>query len=176
MEGLGLSYSAGGQQVLSEVTCTIGAGERVGVVGRTGAGKSSLALALFRLVEADEGSIRIDGRDIAKMGLHDLRRKLTIIPQDPVLFAGSLRMNLDPSSCHTDLRLWEVLAKAHLGTWVSTQEAGLQHPVSIISPVSQQTKTQPTYITPINQSINPLKSALSATSNQKHNTRISHLS
>ena len=163
VEGLGLSYSAGGQQVLSEVTCTIGAGERVGVVGRTGAGKSSLALALFRLVEADEGSIRIDGRDIAKMGLHDLRRKLTIIPQDPVLFAGSLRMNLDPSSCHTDLRLWEVLAKAHLGNWVSAQEAGLQHPVSIIISVSQQTKTQPTYITHINQSLNPLKSALSAT-------------
>ncbi|CAG7817176.1 unnamed protein product, partial [Allacma fusca] len=89
-------YREGLDLVLRGVTCSINPGEKVGIVGRTGAGKSSLTLGLFRIVEAAGGSIEIDGRDISRMGLHDVRGKLTVIPQDPVLFAGTLRLNLDP--------------------------------------------------------------------------------
>jgi ABC-type multidrug transport system fused ATPase/permease subunit len=74
----------------------------VGIVGRTGAGKSSLTLALFRLIEAHAGEIRLDGVDVSGLGLHDLRSKLTILPQDPVIFAGSLRLNLDPFMQYSD--------------------------------------------------------------------------
>ena len=77
-----MRYRPGLDLVLKGVDCRIAGGETVGIVGRTGAGKSSLTVALFRLVEADGGGIVIDGEDISKMGLHDLRKKLTIIPQD----------------------------------------------------------------------------------------------
>jgi len=87
-------YREGLDLVIKGIDCTIHGGEKIGVVGRTGAGKSSLTLALFRIVEAAGGSIVLDGVDIAKIGLHELRSRITIIPQDPVLFSGSLRMNL----------------------------------------------------------------------------------
>ena len=87
-------------------------------MGRTGAGKSSLSLSLFRLLESNFGEIIIDGMNIKRMGLHDLRQKLTIIPQDPVLFSGSLRMNLDPFEQSTDEQIWDVLEKAHLKSFV----------------------------------------------------------
>ena len=77
--------------VLKDVSCEIGPGEKIGIVGRTGAGKSSMTLGLFRIVEAAGGSIEIDGQNISKLGLHDVRGRLTIIPQDPVLFSGTLR-------------------------------------------------------------------------------------
>jgi ABC-type multidrug transport system fused ATPase/permease subunit len=130
VEGLGLRYGTEGPPALQGVTCSLAAGERVGVVGRTGAGKSSLAAALFRLVEAETGAVRIDGRDIASLGLHALRSRLTIIPQDPVLFAGSLRMNLDPFSQHPNSAVQEALAKAHLGPWAAGLEEGLEHAVA----------------------------------------------
>ncbi|XP_059139698.1 multidrug resistance-associated protein 1-like isoform X2 [Physella acuta] len=104
--------------VLKKVSFTVNSGEKVGIVGRTGAGKSSLSLALFRLIEAAEGRILIDGLDISTIGLHDLRSKLTILPQDPVLFSGSLRFNLDPFDVHTDQSVWEALNNAHLGDFV----------------------------------------------------------
>ncbi|CAC5389793.1 ABCC1 [Mytilus coruscus] len=111
-------YRAGLDLVIRGITCNIAGGQKVGIVGRTGAGKSSLAMALFRLIESAEGKIIIDGECIAEMGLHDLRQKLTILPQDPVLFSGSLRMNLDPIDQYSDEQLWKSLEHAHLKSYV----------------------------------------------------------
>ena len=125
----GLRYRDGLDLVIRDITATVSGGEKVGIVGRTGAGKSTLTVALFRLVEAAQGSIKIDGENISEMGLHDLRSKLTIIPQDPVLFSGSLRMNLDPFSQYSDQQVWAALEQAHLKSFVSGVEAGLEHEV-----------------------------------------------
>jgi ATP-binding cassette subfamily C (CFTR/MRP) protein 1 len=115
---------------LKKISFKVNPGERVGVVGRTGAGKSSLTLALFRIIEAVEGSIYIDDIQISKLGLYDLRSRLTIIPQDPVLFTGTLRLNLDPFEKHSDQEIWQSLELAHLKAFVSSLEAGLSHQVS----------------------------------------------
>ncbi|RUS69235.1 hypothetical protein EGW08_023001, partial [Elysia chlorotica] len=104
--------------VLRGVSFTVEPGQKVGVVGRTAAGKSSMTVALFRMIEAAGGSIWIDGVDISTIGLHDLRAGLTILPQDPVLFSGSVRFNLDPFNLHSDAAIWEALDNAHLGTLV----------------------------------------------------------
>ncbi|XP_003747550.2 canalicular multispecific organic anion transporter 2-like [Galendromus occidentalis] len=107
-------YRPGLELVLKKVNLRVAPGTKVGIVGRTGAGKSSMTLSLFRILEAAEGRLSIDGMDVSKLGLHDLRPRLTIIPQDPVIFSGTLRMNLDPNSNHTDDELWNALEKAHV--------------------------------------------------------------
>ncbi|NXS61307.1 MRP1 protein, partial [Brachypteracias leptosomus] len=111
----------------SQVSCSYISSQQIGIVGRTGAGKSSLTLGLFRINEAAEGEIIIDGINIAKIGLHDLRFKITIIPQDPILFSGSLRMNLDPFDQHSDEDIWRSLELAHLKNFVSSLPDKLNH-------------------------------------------------
>lgn len=103
---------------------------KVGIVGRTGAGKSSLTLGLFRIIEAAEGQIFIDGVDITQLGLHELRSRITIIPQDPVLFSGSLRMNLDPFDSYSDEEVWRALEYSHLKSFVSSLPNKLSHECS----------------------------------------------
>lgn len=125
-------YRAGLGLILKDVRLEISPRKRVGVVGRTGAGKSSLILTLFRIIEAAAGRIFIDGLDISKFELHELRSKLTVIPQESVLFSANLRFNLDPHQECSDEKLWQALELAHLksysedrdglDTWIS--EAG----------------------------------------------------
>jgi len=124
------SYRHGLPLVLRDFKCRILAGEKVGVVGRTGAGKSSLTLALFRLIEPIAGTITIDNIDISRLGLHELRRKLTIIPQEPVLFSGTLRQNIDPFEQYSDSELFRALQLSHLASHVETLEGGLSHEIS----------------------------------------------
>jgi ABC-type multidrug transport system fused ATPase/permease subunit len=100
--------------VLKGLSFSVARNERIGVVGRTGAGKSSLTLALFRFLEARSGSIHIDGLDVSKIKLHELRSRLAIIPQDPVLFSGTVRSNLDAFDQHTDIELRDALHRVHL--------------------------------------------------------------
>jgi ATP-binding cassette subfamily C (CFTR/MRP) protein 1 len=109
-----MRYRAELPLVLQGLSMQVKGGERIGIVGRTGAGKSSIMSALFRLTELYGGQIRIDGIDISTVGLHDLRSRLAIIPQDPTLFKGTIRSNLDPFHEHTDLELWSALRKADL--------------------------------------------------------------
>ena len=129
-EGFTARYREGLDLVLRGIDVTILSGEKVGIVGRTGAGKSSLTLALFRLVEPAGGSIYIDGVNIRHLGLGQLREGLTIIPQDPVLFSGSLRLNLDPVERYSDSEMWGALRQAHLAELVEGLPAGLEHQVA----------------------------------------------
>ena len=107
-------YRADLEPVLKDLTIDIKAEEKVGIVGRTGAGKSSLALAVFRGLEADSGKIFIDNVDIGQIGLQDLRENLTIVPQDPTLFTGTIRTNLDPFGLFTDDEIFGALRRVHL--------------------------------------------------------------
>lgn len=115
---------------LQDITFQTHGEEKIGIVGRTGAGKSTLSNCLFRIVERSGGKIIIDGIDISTIGLHDLRGKLNIIPQDPVLFSGTLQMNLDPLDKYPDHELWEVLELCHLKEFVQSLPKKLLHEIS----------------------------------------------
>uniref|UniRef100_A0A183FUC2 ABC transporter domain-containing protein n=1 Tax=Heligmosomoides polygyrus TaxID=6339 RepID=A0A183FUC2_HELPZ len=130
IENYSTRYRPGLDLVVKSLNATIGPHEKVGIVGRTGAGKSSVTLALFRMIEAAEGRIVIDGIDISQLGLHDLRSHLTIIPQDPVLFSGSLRFNLDPFYRHTDDEIWHALDLANLKSFATEQPSQLEYEIT----------------------------------------------
>ncbi|XP_047908890.1 multidrug resistance-associated protein 1 isoform X5 [Anser cygnoides] len=115
---------------LNDISFQTRSKEKVGIVGRTGAGKSTLTNSLFRVIEGSGGKIIIDGIDISTIGLHDLRRNLNIIPQDPVLFSGTLQSNLDPLGKHSDLELWEALELCHLKAFVESLPKKLLHEIS----------------------------------------------
>ena len=108
LENLHVQYNPSLPMVLKGITCTFPGEKKIGVVGRTGSGKSTLIQALCRVVEPSGGRILIDGVDICKIGLQDLRSRLGIIPQDPTLFQGTVRSNLDPLQQHSDQEIWEV--------------------------------------------------------------------
>uniref|UniRef100_A0A672QTY4 Multidrug resistance-associated protein 1 n=1 Tax=Sinocyclocheilus grahami TaxID=75366 RepID=A0A672QTY4_SINGR len=130
IRNFGLRYREDLELAISDISVNIEGGEKVGIVGRTGAGKSSLTLGLFRIIEAAQGEICVDGVNIAELGLHELRSRITIIPQDPVLFSGSLRMNLDPFDGYTDEEVWRALELAHLKNFVSGLPDKLNHECS----------------------------------------------
>nr|QBP17584.1 ABCC1-X8-like protein [Brachionus rotundiformis]QNH67883.1 ATP-binding cassette transporter subfamily C member 1 X8 [Brachionus rotundiformis] len=125
LNNFSVKYREDSAFVLRNINAEIMPGEKIGIVGRTGAGKSSLTLALFRLLENSVGDIIIDGINIKNIGLHDLRHKLTIIPQDPVIFSGTIRMNLDPFSKHSDAEIWNALELSHLKDFIMNSDEKL---------------------------------------------------
>ncbi|KAG0495993.1 hypothetical protein HPP92_000608 [Vanilla planifolia] len=127
---LQVRYAAHMPFVLRGITCNFPGGQKTGIVGRTGSGKSTLIQTLFRIIEPTVGQICIDGINISSIGLHDLRSKLSIIPQDPTMFEGTVRSNLDPLEEYTDEQIWEALDCCQLGEEVRKKETKLDSPVT----------------------------------------------
>lgn len=140
VDNLVVGYAADQPPVLKGVTFSVEQNQRIGVVGRTGAGKSSLILALFRFLEAREGTVLIDGLDISKIKLQDLRSRLAIIPQDPVLFSGTIRSNLDAFDEHSDADLRDALRRVHLIS--GTDRPSLNESSGSTTPTTSETATE----------------------------------
>ncbi|KAJ4725240.1 ABC transporter C family member 3 [Melia azedarach] len=130
IRGLQVRYAPQMPLVLRGLRCTFPGGVKTGIVGRTGSGKSTLIQTLFRIVEPAAGQIIIDGIDISQIGLHDLRSRLSIIPQDPTMFEGTVRNNLDPLEEYTDEEIWKALDKCQLGDEVRQKEEKLDSRVT----------------------------------------------
>ncbi|KAJ2889159.1 hypothetical protein FB639_000105 [Coemansia asiatica] len=116
--------------VLKNISFCVLPNQKIGIVGRTGAGKSSISLALFRVIEAAGGQILVDGEDISRYGLYDVRSRLSIIPQDPMLFKGTVRKNLDPFGNYSDIDIWAALDNAHLADTIHAKDGGLDFEVA----------------------------------------------
>lgn len=132
VDTLSLRYQPAMPLVLNAVTFDVASGEKVGLVGRTGSGKSTMLTALWRLVEPEHGSMWLDGVNTLKLKLSVLRGAITCIPQDPVLFSGTVRHNLDPAgtSTHSDYDLWRALEAVQLKQHISAEGKGLDMPVT----------------------------------------------
>jgi ABC-type multidrug transport system fused ATPase/permease subunit len=124
-----LKYQDLGVAVLENVCLEIRSNEKIGIVGRTGSGKSTLLISLLRIVELAEGEISIDGVNVAGMGLRDLRSRIAIIPQEPILFVGTIRENVDLFGMNTDEEIWQALDSVHLGQFIRKLELKLNSPV-----------------------------------------------
>lgn len=129
IKNLVLSYEPGSKPVLNNVNLSVKGGEKIGVVGATGSGKTTCLMSLFRLVEPEGGEIFIDDIDVMKMGLTDLRSRLAIIPQESVLFKGTIRSNLDPFNRFTDSQLWDALDSSNLKQQIKAMPLKLESPV-----------------------------------------------
>ncbi|CAO3610008.1 unnamed protein product [Mucor fragilis] len=132
-----MQYAPENPPVLRNVSFKVNPREKIGIVGRTGSGKSTLALSIFRFMDPTSGSIKIDGVDIHKIGLDVLRSRLTIIPQDPVLFSGTLRSNLDPFDQHNDIELWAALKRSHLIDEANNEQQDAKDQISLDSVVTE---------------------------------------
>ncbi|CAI4232585.1 unnamed protein product [Auanema sp. JU1783] len=130
IKNLTVRYRPTTECVLKGLCMNINANEKIGIVGRTGSGKSTLALSLFRIVEAEKGTIEVDGENIADFSLESLRSKMTIVPQDPYLFSGTLRMNLDPTGTAAEHEVWHALQASYLDNFIASLPGGLAYIVS----------------------------------------------
>lgn len=130
LEQFSMRYRKNLPLVLKNIDLKINGGERIGVIGRTGSGKSSLTMALYRIIEGESGSIKIDDVEIDSIGLHQLRSKLIIIPQEPVVFSGTLRFNLDPFRQYSDDQIWRCLEICQLKSFAQEDEKTLDRHIS----------------------------------------------